>query len=195
MNGKALGMIETVGLVPAIEAGDVALKTADVTLLGSEAVGGGLVSILVTGDVSAVKAAIDAASAAAERLGPVRSVTVISRTADGLDDLLIEKAQPPVSSEETQVAVEAASETLPAAEVVEVPASQEEGTSNTHGSEPQTGDLLSFDLQELKKLKVVKLRRLARQLTGFAIAGSEIKFAKKQDLLEAFATYMKTLEK
>ena len=76
---NALGMIETKGLVAAIEAADAMVKAANVTLIGKEHVGGGLVSVLVRGDVGAVKAATDAGAAAAERVGELISIHVIPR--------------------------------------------------------------------------------------------------------------------
>ena len=76
---QALGMIETRGLVGSIEAADAMLKAANVTLAGKEHVGGGLVTVLVGGDVGAVKAATDAGAAAAERVGELISVHVIPR--------------------------------------------------------------------------------------------------------------------
>jgi len=79
MNSEALGMIETKGLVGSIEAGDAMVKAANVTLIGKEHVGGGLVTVLVRGDVGAVKAATDAGAAAAQRVGELISVHVIPR--------------------------------------------------------------------------------------------------------------------
>ena len=76
---EALGMIETKGLVGSIEAADAMVKAANVTLIGREQVGGGLVTVMVRGDVGAVKAATDAGAAAAERVGELRSVHVIPR--------------------------------------------------------------------------------------------------------------------
>ncbi len=76
---NALGMVETKGLVAAIEAADAMVKAANVTLVGKEFVGGGLVSVLVRGDVGAVKAATDAGAAAADRIGELISVHVIPR--------------------------------------------------------------------------------------------------------------------
>lgn len=78
-NTNALGMIETKGLVGAIEAADAMVKAANVTLIGKVLVGGGLVSVMVRGDVGAVKAATDAGAAAAERVGELVSVHVIPR--------------------------------------------------------------------------------------------------------------------
>ena len=76
---SALGMIETKGLVAAIEAADAMVKAANVTLIGKEHIGGGLVTVMVRGDVGAVKAATDAGAAAAERVGEQASVHVSAR--------------------------------------------------------------------------------------------------------------------
>lgn len=78
-NLNALGMIETKGLVAAVEAADAMVKAANVTLVGKELIGGGLVTVLVRGDVGAVKAATDAGAAAADRVGNLLSVHVIPR--------------------------------------------------------------------------------------------------------------------
>jgi ethanolamine utilization protein EutM len=75
----ALGMVETKGLVAAIEAADAMVKAANVVLIGSEYVGGGYVTVMVRGDVGAVKAATDAGAAAAKRVGELASVHVIPR--------------------------------------------------------------------------------------------------------------------
>jgi len=79
MKMEALGMIETKGLVGAIEAADAMVKAANVTLIGKEIVGGGLVTVMVRGDVGAVKAATDAGASAAQRVGELVSVHVIPR--------------------------------------------------------------------------------------------------------------------
>ena len=75
----ALGMIETKGLIGSIEAADAMVKAANVTLIGKERVGGGLVTVMGRGDVGAVKAATDAGAAAAQRVGELLSVHVIPR--------------------------------------------------------------------------------------------------------------------
>ncbi len=86
---NALGMIETKGLVGAIEAADAMVKAANVTLVGKEHVGGGLVTVMVRGDVGAVKAATDAGAAAAERVGQLISVHVIPRPHGEVDNILL----------------------------------------------------------------------------------------------------------
>lgn len=78
-NTNALGMVETKGLVGAIEAADAMVKAANVLLVGKEQVGGGLVTVMVRGDVGAVKAATDAGASAAEKVGELISVHVIPR--------------------------------------------------------------------------------------------------------------------
>lgn len=77
--GNALGLIETKGLVGAIEAADAMTKSANVELIGYEKIGSGLVTVMVRGDVGAVKAAVEAGSAAADRVGEVVSTHVIPR--------------------------------------------------------------------------------------------------------------------
>lgn len=88
MSNEALGMIETKGLVGAIEAADAMVKSAKVQLLGREQVGGGLVTVLVRGDVGAVKAATDAGAAAARRVGELISVHVIPRPHEEVERIL-----------------------------------------------------------------------------------------------------------
>lgn len=88
---EALGMIETKGLVGAIEAADAMVKAANVTLIGKEFVGGGLVTVMVRGDVGAVKAATDAGAAATQRVGELLSVHVIPRPHAEVEDILPQK--------------------------------------------------------------------------------------------------------
>ena len=87
-NTNALGMVETRGLVAAIEAADAMVKAANVQLVGKEQVGGGLVTVMVRGDVGAVKAATDAGAAAAEKVGELVSVHVIPRPHAEVDSVL-----------------------------------------------------------------------------------------------------------
>ncbi|MFD1486303.1 ethanolamine utilization microcompartment protein EutM [Lacticaseibacillus baoqingensis] len=91
MNSEALGMIETKGLVGSIEAADAMVKAANVTLIGKERVGGGLVTVFVRGDVGAVKAATDAGAAAAQRIGELLSVHVIPRPHTEVESILPKK--------------------------------------------------------------------------------------------------------
>lgn len=85
---EALGLIETRGLVASIEAADAMVKAADVHLAGKVHVGGGLVTVMVRGDVGAVKAAVEAGAAAAKRVGELISVHVIPRPHDDVEGIL-----------------------------------------------------------------------------------------------------------
>ena len=87
-NTKALGMIETKGLVGAIEAADAMVKSANVQLVGRVQVGGGLVTVMVRGDVGAVKSATEAGASAAEKVGELISVHVIPRPHAEVDAIL-----------------------------------------------------------------------------------------------------------
>ncbi|SEA81799.1 BMC domain-containing protein [Eubacterium aggregans] len=88
MMNEALGMIETKGLVGCIEAADAMVKSANVELTGYEKIGSGLVTVMVRGDVGAVKAAVDAGAAAADKVGQVVSVHVIPRPHPDVEKML-----------------------------------------------------------------------------------------------------------
>ncbi|WP_437225670.1 BMC domain-containing protein [Planctomicrobium sp. SH661] len=90
---EALGMIETKGLVCLIEAADAALKAANVTMVGWEKIGSGIATVFLTGDVAAVKAAVDAGAAAASKIGEVQSVQVIPRPHEDLGSILPKKKE------------------------------------------------------------------------------------------------------
>ena len=88
MAQEALGMIETRGLTAAIEAADAMIKAAEVTLIGTEKIGSGLVSVMVRGDVGAVKSAVEAGGAAAQRLGEIIATHVIPRPHGDVEKIL-----------------------------------------------------------------------------------------------------------
>jgi ethanolamine utilization protein EutM len=88
MEQQALGMVETRGLVAAIEAADAMVKAANVTLVGTEKIGSGLVTIMVRGDVGAVKAATETGAAAAQKLGELVAVHVIPRPHSDVEKIL-----------------------------------------------------------------------------------------------------------
>jgi ethanolamine utilization protein EutM len=88
MSFEALGLVETLGLIGAVEAADAMVKTAHVILIGREYIGAGYVTVMVRGDVGAVKAATDAGAAAARRVGELISVHVIPRPHSEVERLL-----------------------------------------------------------------------------------------------------------
>lgn len=92
MNSDALGMIETRGFIGAVEAADAMVKAANVTLIGYKQIGSGLVTVLVRGDVGAVKAATDAGVTAARNVGEVVSTHVIPRPHSDVESILSAKA-------------------------------------------------------------------------------------------------------
>ena len=103
MTGEALGMIETRGLVPSVVAADTMVKAANVSLLGYQTVGSGLVAVLIQGDVGAVKAAVDTGAESAAKVGEVVSVEVIPRPHTEVDDTILstigtEEAPPPAET-------------------------------------------------------------------------------------------------
>lgn len=88
MSKEALGMVETRGLIGAIEAADAMVKAANVKLIGQQQIGSGLVTVMVRGDVGAVKASVDAGAAAAKRVGDLYGVHVIPSPADDVEAIL-----------------------------------------------------------------------------------------------------------
>ncbi len=88
MAGEALGLVETRGLVGSVEAADAMVKAANVQLIGYEKIGGGYVTVMVRGDVGAIKAATDAGAEAAARVGEVVSVHVIPRPHADVESIL-----------------------------------------------------------------------------------------------------------
>jgi microcompartment protein CcmL/EutN len=91
--GSALGFVETIGLTAGTQAADAMIKSANVTLATIQRPGGGIITVIVRGDVGAVKAAVDAGAAAAAAVGKVRSAHVIARPHEDIEDIL---DRPPV---------------------------------------------------------------------------------------------------
>lgn len=183
---KALGMIETRGLVAAIEAADAMVKAANVTLSSKERVGGGLVTVMIRGDVGAVKAATDAGAAAAERVGELVSVHVIPRPHAELEELLDGPGPAPAPpGPPPALAYEPMPESVPEPEPEpEVSAAAE---TDGEGEEEDSSaiDLASLTEEAMEEMTVVKLRTVARQMGLTSMTRKEIRFAKKEELLAA----------
>jgi len=160
---EAIGMIETKGLVASVEAADAMIKAANVRLLRRDFVGGGLVTVIVTGAVGAVKAATDAGAAAAGRIGELVSVHVIPRPADDTGGMLV---KPP----EREPAPERAK---PQKKPAAIP-------------EKQGGSLTKHKAAaELKRMKVNELCAYLRTQKHINIPKNKIKYLKKTELLAA----------
>jgi len=163
----ALGMIETRGLVGSIEAADVMVKTANVTLIGKEIVRDGLVTVMVIGEVAAVKAAVDAGAAAAARVGTLVSQHVIPRPIDDVEELLPHRP-PRKRTEESQESEETSRDKSPETEL---------DFSAPEKSADQSAALDGMTVREL--------RTLARHTAGLSIRGRKISRANKEELIDA----------
>ncbi len=196
---QALGFIETKGVLVAIEAADAMLKAADVSLVEKTKVGGGLITVTVTGDVAAVKAAVEAGAAAVERINSAALITrhVIPRPHEELA-AVIGGNTPDEPDPVPEVTEEPAAE--PGKETVELSAqiTEEEPVSETELVDTikrETIDLwmhqdgLAETMKILEDMKVTELRTLAREYPEFSIAGREISKANKTLLLEEFRKY------
>ncbi|MDD3279655.1 MAG: BMC domain-containing protein [Lachnospiraceae bacterium] len=205
---EALGMIEVYGYLTAVEALDSACKAANVSLVDVVKVRGGLVSVLVTGDVGAVKAAIDASAAAAQRVGKIVSIHVIPRPAADVakmlkrkpkedpkpdpspgpvsdstpshksDENLKEEPKPAAEEETRKAAPENLQELL-----TEEPISQEEVPK------PDI-DPMQITIEQMREMTVSALRSLARQLKIDTMNRQEIRFAKKQELIHGILKFL-----
>lgn len=182
---NALGMIETRGLVASIEAADAMVKAASVTLISKTHVGGGLVTVMVEGDVGAVKAATDAGAAAAERVGELISVHVIPRPAADVAHILDRRPEPKPEPEPEPPAPEPE----PEPEVPEPEPKEAAHTEEMKEEQPEEAPAEKMDLSELTpealgKMTVAKLRIVARELGTTGMSRRDIRFAKKEDLIE-----------
>lgn len=182
---NALGMIETRGLVASIEAADAMVKAASVTLISKTHVGGGLVTVMVEGDVGAVKAATDAGAAAAERVGELISVHVIPRPAADVAHILDRRPEPKPEPEPEPTAPEPE----PEPEVPEPEPEEAAHTEEMKEEQPEEAPAEKMDLSELTpealgKMTVAKLRIVARELGTTGMSRRDIRFAKKEDLIE-----------
>ncbi len=240
---QALGLIETRGLIAAVESADAMLKAANVRLVEKTLVGGGLVSIAVTGDVGAVKAAVEAGEAAVKQLNSALLISqhVIPRPHQELEDVMVtvtslknieiptvtsEKAEPDkeddaegtvvnhydlnedtvenavdsrdeISEEPVESGEEIVDNPIDSKEeMVENPVNPKEDIVENLGELnkaavdkmiPEYG--LEGTIVKLNKLKVVKLRNLAREYKEFGISGRQVSKANKQKLIEGFRQY------
>ena len=194
---QALGMIEVYGYLTAVEALDSALKAANVSRLGVEKVRGGLVTVLVEGDVGAVKAAMDASAAAAERVGTVISVHVIPRPADDVTRMLKggkepEEPTPPTSpepEEPSEPEISSEPDTLSEPESPAEPEAPAEPESEPAKAEEAEKAPQDVTVEEMQTMGVDALRRLARALEIKNMTRAEIRFAKKQELIQKITEF------
>lgn len=216
---QALGMIETKGLIGSIEAADAMVKAANVTLIGKEHIGGALVTVMVRGDVGAVKAATDAGAAAAQRVGELISVHVIPRPhmevesilphcpegpdgdddgpqepePEGAEEAVTEPQEPEKRTEPEQAPVE---ETEAPAEQAENAAPEAEETAVADN--PMTRQKLEAIFQsegieqamsEITFLRLAELRELAKEYPEHTLTDRNLRRIAKGELLEVFRAF------
>ncbi len=164
LGAPALGLIETRGLVGVLEAADTAAKAADVQLMGIERIGGGLVSLRLSGDVAAVQAAVRAGSAAARQVSELVSAHVIPAPHLSMEAIA---SMPSMSS------------------VVTAPAAK----STTAPPVPE-----AIEASDLAGMSVTQLRGLARRLPGVQLQGREVSRANKQQLIAELRRVLEKVE-
>lgn len=192
---QALGLIELYGMVPAVEALDSALKAANVHLYDLTKVSGGLVSVMVSGDVGAVKAAMDAAASAAERIGEVISVHVIPRPSEGIDVMMHPPAEArqdapkepdrPLSEQEVE-----SPEFIQKDKEAEVQPQSAPSPESEAKKARITEHAKSMTVEQMRAMTVAQLRRMAREIGITTMTKKEIRFSNKKDIIEAIRTFL-----
>ena len=216
MADRALGMVETRGLIASIEAADAMVKAARVQLVGKEKVQGGLVTILVTGETAAVKSAVDAGAAAAQRVGELVSTHIIPRPDDQLDDIIgeVKHSERKPRKQEEEIIPKIEPERIVKRREIkekeifeEVKPVQKASSSSTIDRlkkealgksitletpvKTKTTGKLNFTMAELEVMNVHQLRRFARDIESFPIKGREISRANRGELLDFFKALLK----
>lgn len=163
----ALGMVETRGLVGSIEAADVMVKTANVRLLDAEYIRNGFVTVKCIGEVAAVKAAVDAAAAAAQRVGELIATHVIPRPAEDVE-IVMRKPQGPVPLRQDPKPKTPPRDAAAASETLDMFAAAKNDDEYK---------------AQLDAMTVHELRRLAREVGGLSIFGRQISKANKKLLI------------
>jgi len=214
MADRALGMVETRGLVASIEAADAMVKAANVQLLSKEKITAGLVTILIVGETAAVKSAVDAGAAAAQRVGELVSTHIIPRPDDQIDDMVSGKSPKKAKQEKPKTLTEKKTERSKKQTLVKKVEKVEDIKPETKSSTSSTIDRLKeealggiatiekpakgkkkFDfgisMAELEVMNVHQLRRFARDFEAFPIKGREISRANRGELLDYFKALLK----
>lgn len=193
MKNSALGLIETYGYVGAVEAADAALKAADVSLVDLVKVRGGIMTLTLKGEVSAVKASVDAGAASAERLGVLLTSHVIARLDEEVWSIVERKLEDPEddpdpSNKKEEEKKEPIEEEKPLKGKESVSSGADDPSPLLGENEPTEREKNlpkeeKFSMESMRQLKVVELRRIARKLEGIKISKDKIKYANKAELM------------
>lgn len=189
----ALGMIETFGLVSAIEAADAGLKAAHVHLLGTDYVRGGLVMVRFEGEVAAVNSAVDAGTAAAMRVGQVFSSHVIPRAMPEVFCMLASDVSVgPAKRHQGGCAAcggcEGGRREIAAIQKAKQNLLKKENSKSELGKKTDV-QMQIPDMETLKKMKVVDLRKLVRKIPNFPLNSNDIRYSNKEMLLNTIRDY------
>lgn len=190
MKKSALGLIETYGYVGSIEALDIALKSANVNLVGCEFVKGGIVTIKISGDVGAVRASIEASTVAVKKLNSLITSHIIARPAEQIWGMLIEEKEqldPKEDRDDNDINTVQIINEVVEPEVVE----HEDIGYEDIGYEDIEKEERIFTKEELELMRVTELRTLARELNITAMTKKEIKFGKKEELINVILDFYK----
>lgn len=192
----ALGLIETKGLVGAIEAADAMVKAADVKIISKEKITGALIIIKVMGETAAVKSSVDAGAVAAQRVGELVSAHVIPRPDNQIDDLLFDENLVKKSSKKAEAKPVKKSKPVEKTKTAPViqkkiekveEKAQEQAPSKEVQKEKKVENKKSIpSMEQLEVLNVHALRRIARGFDDFPIKGREISKANRAKLLDHF---------
>lgn len=176
----ALGLVEVKGLVGAIEAADTMVKTSNVKLIARERTDPAMITIKIIGDTAAVRAAVEAGAAAAERVSKVISKHVIPRPADGMEELIFAKTF--LQQEDIDLLLGVSSP-----EEISNSSQQEEEESETEATReiliPDTMEKKEY-VSKLAEMTVPQLRNYARKVEGLSIYGRQISIANKDELIK-----------
>lgn len=164
----AFGLVETKGLVGAIEAADTMVKTANIKLIGKERTDPAMITIKIIGDTAAVRSAVEAGAAAAQRVGQLVSKHVIPRPAENLEELVFAKSF--LNAEEIAMLTGSG------------PTEIREEPSASAVIPPSTPDKEEF-IADLESMTVPQLRNYARSVEGLSIYGRQISMANKEELI------------
>lgn len=189
MSKTALGLIETYGYTGAIEAADVCLKAANVSLIACKKVRGGLVTVEIRGDVGAVKAAIDAAEAAVPRVGKLISTHVIPRPAQDVEAILDKprNKRSDINKTNNSSVKEKKLDNKPNDnEIAPEKTVAQEKEKKRSSKEVKEGEGNNNNLEDkLWDMKVVELRSMARDIDNIELSNNDIKYARKEELVNA----------
>lgn len=200
MQTKALGLVEVIGFITAVEAADAALKAANVELLGIEKVDGGIVTVELIGEVDAVKASVEAGKEAAKRVGTLRTAHVIARTEESIMAMLLGKRTShkeifkKAFEEKREEKQEEQQEEKLEEKLEEKQEEKQEQLENKLTSEAEieikNDGIIPLEENQLKEMSNSQLRNLIDSL-GISLVSKNLKTAKKEDLIQIIKDFYK----